>query len=941
MEKNYNTILIEEFVFKKLHQKNSEKYSKINNNYCIMMPPPNITGKLHMGHAFQQIIMDTLIRYHKLLKYNTLLQMGTDHAGIATQLIIEKEIFRKEGKERFNYTRQDFIKKIWKWKKNTEFFIFEQIRKLGISVDWSDIRFTLDKKFSRAVNRVFLKLFKKKLIYQKKKIVYWDPKLRTVLSDLEVKHLESKSLIWYIKYLIFEKKNIKEKKKYIVVSTTRPETLLGDTAIAVNPQNIKYSQYIGKFAIVPIVNRKISIIGDSTVDLNIGTGCLKITPAHDFFDYQIALKHQLYMINIFSDSGKILKKLEVLDYEGNPSCFFDSKIPVILQNEDRFSARKIIIKILKKKNLLHSSILKKNFIPYGERSQVILEPKLTNQWFLCTKKLSKIAIDLIVEKKIIFFPKQYKNMFLSWMLKIEDWCISRQLWWGHRFPIWYDEHNNIYIAENEKEVRKKYFLKKHVILLQDTNVLDTWFSSSLWTFVGLGWPKCTKKFKMFHPTEVLVSGFDIIFFWIARMIMMTAYILKDNKNNNFCIPFKKVYITGLICDDNGKKMSKSQGNILDPLDIVYGIKLKKLIIKRTKNLTDEKMLNNIKKNIIQKFPHGIKAYGIDALRLTFLSLSSTSRYISWDMNRVKGYKHFCNKLWNVSRFICLKIEKKFSKNFQKIFYISILDKWIFFKLQVVIKNYHNYFKNFRFDLLVALLYDFVWYQFCDKYIENIKCIFLEEFSWKKFHVLTICIQVLKKILKLLYPIIPFITQYIWMNMVKILKNFSKKKYIMNLPKIINVDSYKSSFDFIEWFYKIIFKLRKIRSDLKFKYNYSFEICIKNLSYNKKIFLNENYNLLKKIAFLTKITFFPFLEIKKFFISYIIDEIEIFIFLPKSTYLEYLKKKNIQKNIKIELIIKKLKLQLSNHNFLFNAPQSLILKKKKLLKKYKKIKKIYT
>ncbi|CUR53217.1 valine--tRNA ligase [Buchnera aphidicola] len=942
MDKIYNSLLVESFFQKKFNQKDRnilQSITETSKQYCIMMPPPNVTGTLHMGHAFQQIIMDTLIRYHDLLNYNTLLQIGTDHAGIATQIMVEKKLLDKEGKNKLDYTKEEFINKIWIWKEKTERNILNQIKKLGISADWTDVRFTLDKKFSHAVNIVFKKMYLDKLIYQKKKMVYWDPQLKTVVSDLEVEHKESDSIMWYIKYFLVDslETNEKKEKKYLEIATTRPETLLGDTALAVHPDDIRYQKYIGKFVCVPIINRIIPIISDISVNLKLGTGCLKVTPAHDFNDYEISKRHKLYVINIFSETGKILKKLEIFNYKGKLSSFFSSKIPRLFQEKDRFIVRKLLVDMLKKKYFLSKIEKNKNFVPYGDRSGILLEPKLTNQWFLRTKKLSKIAINMVKKKKIVFVPSQYKNLFLSWMVNIEDWCISRQLWWGHRIPVWYDKFNNIYVDSDEEKIRKKYGFKKNFYLFQDPNVLDTWFSSSLWTFAGLGWPKITKKFKYFHPTNVLISGFDIIFFWIARMIMMTGYLIKDPISNNSCVPFKTVYITGLICDELGKKMSKSKGNILDPLDMIYGISLQKLIKKRTQNLLKTKMVQDIAKKTIQKFPFGIEAYGIDALRLTFLSLSSTSRYIHWDMNRLKGYKHFCNKLWNVSRFIKLQIDKKYMKILKKKYIFSILDKWIFFKLTNLIKKYHENFKQFRFDLLINLLYDFVWYQFCDKYIENLKYFFSLNYSIQKYYFLNNSIKLLKFILILLNPIIPFITQYIWNDMYNFLKNFSKKKKIVHFKKINCVILYQKSFEFIEWFHKIISELRKIRVKYHYTYNYLFTIYIKNFSLDKKIFINENYVFLKNIAHLKKIIFLKKIKVLKNFLFFVIDQIEVYVVLSLKNYLKYQSFKIDMQIIEIKKKIKKLKLQLCNTQFLLYAPKHIISEKKKLLQQYTQIK----
>ncbi|VAX76609.1 valine--tRNA ligase [Buchnera aphidicola] len=932
MEKNYNFKVIEKIIHRNLEKNkfffNQNDYLN-RENFCIMVPPPNITGYLHMGHAFQQTIMDVIIRYNSMIGKNTLLQMGTDHAGIATQMVVERYLFNKEGKIKNEYTRKEFIKKIFSWKKQSESIMFNQIKKLGHLIDWKSVRFTLDSEFSIAVNRVFISLYKEGLVYRRKKLVHWDPKLQTVISDLEVDNRICKQTMWYIKYLILNNNNHIFNKKYLVVATTRPETLLGDTALAVHPSDNRYTKYIGSFVKVPLINRVIPIISDSSIDISKGTGCVKITPAHDFNDYAIGLRHKLLMINIFTKDGKILNKLNIFNYNGKIIKTIDNRVPENLKNQDRFVARKKILFFLKKNNYLKKFISYKIRVPYGDRSGVVLEPMLTNQWYLSMKQLSILAIKAVKTEKIVFVPKQYKNMYLSWMNNIQDWCISRQLWWGHRIPVWYDSQNNVYVGENEKLIRKEYVLSQDIILYRDPDVLDTWFSSSLWTFAGLGWPKNTKKISIFHPTDVLVCGFDIIFFWISRMIMMTMHIIKD-KHGSPQIPFKTVYVTGLIRDEEGKKMSKSHGNVLDPLDMIHGISLSKLIKKRTKNLINSNMIDFITSNTIKSFPKGISAHSTDALRYTFLSLASTSRNIHWDMNRLQGYQNFCNKIWHASCFIIKHIKKN---NMKQVFFNSfLLNEWILLELNNIIKKYHHYFHLFRFDSISQLLYQFVWNKFCDQYLEIIKPILKNGSDYEKKVIKNTLLYLIKTILILLHPIMPFITTYLWDIFQK--KNQTQLNSIILLNPIPKYNVYFNNINiikFMNWFQKMILVFRNIRSDFKVKHTKLLKVYLKNLSYKIRIFLQENYSLLKKVAYLKFMIEIQEFKIPSPYIIRIIDNIEIFIlvdsFLDVNLELQRLNKKIIL----LKNQINNIKNLLLNKNFLVGAPSHVIKEKKFLLK----------
>lgn len=938
MEKVFDFQKIETYI-KKFWEKNHcliHKSVNYKKKFCIIMPPPNITGYLHMGHAFQQTIIDVLIRYHKMCGKDVLFQMGIDHAGIATQIIVERYLYKKEGKKRLEYKKSEFIKNIWNWKLKSENKIIQQIKTLGYLINCNNIPFTLDNNSSKAVRKVFILLYKNNLIYRKKKLVFWDPHLKTVISDLEVNNKVISHTMWYIKYPIyFYIKNTISRFKnfFLVVATTRPETLLGDTALVVHPLDKRYKKYVGKFVKVPIINRIIPIIADDSIDQKIGTGCMKLTPAHDFSDYEIGFRNKLPMINIFSKDGKILEEFDFYDYQGKRINKLKEFYPRELNGKDRFIARKILLSMIKNLGLLLKKEVHITSVPHGDRSDVILEPILTNQWFLRTKFLSKNAIKVILEDKIQFFPKQYKNMYLSWMNRIEDWCISRQLWWGHKIPVWYDSEENIYVGKNEKYIRKKYNIKKNISLFSESDVLDTWFSSSLWTFVGLGWPNNMDKYLKFHPTNVLVCGYDIIFFWIARMIMMTVYILK-NKNGSFHIPFKRIYITGLIRDEYGKKMSKSQGNVLDPLDIINGIHLKQLIVKRINQENIEKKNNFIKKSTMLQFPEGIPAYGTDSLRFTFISLTTTSRNIHWDMNRLKGYKFFCNKIWNASRFVILHISKYKKKKYFNLNKLSFLDQWILLKLNNLLEKYHKYMKLFRFDSISGILYNFIWNKFCDIYLEIIKPILSKKFNNYIGSIIFTLRIIIISIIKLLHPIMPFITEFI-ANILYKNNQFSKNIIVLTkFPEPLNIIKNKNLFIFFPWFYKFFLQLIKIRKDFGLKKNTFLKIFIKNISYRKRIFLQENYFFLKKIAFLKSI-----IEVKSYkdissSIFRLIDNVELFIPIDFNINLNQELERLNSNFKKTKCLIQKFENQLLNKNFLKNAPIEIVKNTKKNLKKYK-------
>lgn len=722
----------------------NEKWKdQADKNYCIQLPPPNVTGTLHMGHAFQQTIMDALIRYHRMKGYNTLWQAGTDHAGIATQIVVERQL-DAQGVSRHDLGREEFVKKVWEWKEYSGNTITGQMRRLGASCDWSRERFTMDDGLSKAVSEVFVGLHEKGYIYRGKRLVNWDIKLQTAVSDLEVISEEENGSMWHVRY------QVKDSEESIVIATTRPETMLGDVAVAVNPDDERYKHLVGKQLILPLVGREIPVVTDDYVEAEFGTGCVKITPAHDFNDYELGKRHNLEMISIMTLDGNI-----------------NENAPVQYQGMERFAARKQIIKDLEEIGALVDVKPHKLMVPRGDRTGVVIEPMLTDQWFMDMGKFAARGLELVESGQIKFVPENWKKTYDQWLGNIQDWCISRQLWWGHRIPAYYDKDGKVYVAQTRADAEKQ---AKTTDLMQDNDVLDTWFSSGLWCFSTLGWPENTEELKTFLPSNVLVTGFDIIFFWVARMIMMTDVQFNYNKDTDTwvnldqsVVPFKDIYITGLIMDAQGNKMSKSKGNIIDPLDIIDGISLDDLSSKRTANLMNPKQAETIAKQTKKDYPDGFLPFGADALRFSMAASATQARYINFDVKRIEGNRNFCNKLFNATKFVLMNVETHKNDLVDGLVFdnTKTIDSWIKFELAKLNEDVDNAFETYRFDIAASRIYEFVWNEFCDWYLELAKVSLQSDDKDTRVSTLSTLLYVLDNILRIAHPFIPFITEELW------------------------------------------------------------------------------------------------------------------------------------------------------------------------------------
>lgn len=781
LEKTYQPKSIESRWNQYWQEKNYYQAQGNGPSYCIMLPPPNVTGTLHMGHGFQQTLMDALIRYHRMQGDATHWQGGTDHAGIATQMVVERQL-KQKGEDRHSLGREKFTDAIWQWKSYSGDTINQQMRRLGVSIDWSSTKFTLDEGMTQATLEAFVRLYREGLIYRGKRLVNWDPVLQTAISDLEVESKETNGHLWHIRYP-FENGN-----GHFVVATTRPETLFGDTAIAVHPEDPRYQSLVGQRVKVPLCDRTIPVIADPYVDAEFGSGCLKITPAHDFNDYQVGLTHQLDMINILNKDGTL-----------------NHLVPENFQGKTTKAARQCVVDALTAQGLIEHIESHTHMQPTGDRSGAVIEPFLTDQWFLKMATLAEPAINAVNTGALTFIPNNWSKTYLQWLENTQDWCLSRQLWWGHRIPAWYDSDGNIFVGKSESDVRQHYQLSPDFALTQDPDVLDTWFSSSLWPFATLGWPQKTAMMQRHYPTNVLVTGFDIIFFWVARMVMMGHKFTGK-------LPFSQVYITGLIRDAEGRKMSKSKGNVIDPIDLIDGISLTKLIEKRTKGLMQPQHIDAIEKATRAEFKDGIAAYGTDALRFTFCALASTGRDIHFDHGRIAGYRNFCNKLWNAARFVLMHTEEQNTPQSNAI-KNSSADEWIQYELNVVTEKVHQHFSEYRFDRLASVLYEFVWDTYCDWYLELAKCQLhnINATKAEKRGTQHTLLAVLEQVLRLMHPIMPFITEEIWQRIAPRID--IQGDSILKAPYPIARKMEQQSHEEIQWLKSLVSTIRTIRSEM--------------------------------------------------------------------------------------------------------------------------------
>jgi len=924
MEKTYQPHTIERQWYQTWEDKGYFKPAGSGTPYSMMIPPPNVTGSLHMGHGFNNAVMDTMIRYRRMKGDDTLWQVGTDHAGIATQMVVERQL-AAQNISRHDLGRDKFLEKVWEWKKQSGGTITRQIRRLGSSVDWSRERFTMDDGLSKAVQEAFVRLFDDGLIYRGKRLVNWDPKLHTAISDLEVENHDEKGFLWNLRYPLADGARTADGKDYLVVATTRPETMLGDSAVAVHPDDERYKALIGKFLVLPLVGRLIPIIADDYVDREFGTGCVKITPAHDFNDYEVGKRHNLPLINVLDKNAAILATAQIFNIDGTVNSALDGSLPANYAGTDRYEARKQIVAAFEAAGLLEKIDDHALKVPRGDRSGVVIEPWLTDQWYVSTKPLAEPAIAAVEDGRIQFVPKQYENMYFSWMRDIQDWCISRQLWWGHRIPAWYDNSGKVYVGRNEVEVRSKYGLGTEISLRQDEDVLDTWFSSGLWTFSTLGWPEQTEFLKKFHPTDLLVTGFDIIFFWVARMIMLTMHLVKHEDGSSH-IPFKTVYVHGLVRDGQGQKMSKSKGNVLDPLDIIDGIDLETLVQKRTTGLMNPKDAPKIEKQTRKEFPEGIQAYGTDALRFTFCSLASTGRDIKFDMGRVEGYRNFCNKIWNATRYVLMHCEDQNCGQAGDTDYeLSVADRWIISKLQQAEKSVAEYLDTYRLDLASQTIYEFVWNEYCDWYLELSKPVIwnADATDAQKKGTRRTLIRVLETILRLAHPMMPFITEEIWQKIKPLAGATGETIMHAAFPVADESKIDQQALKDVEWLQAVILGVRNIRGEMNISPAKDIVVLFKNGTAEDQKRLQNNQQFLKKLASLESATWLNAGDAEPMSATALVGAMEILVpmagLIDKDAEIARLTKESA----KLEMDITKTEAKLSNEAFVAKAPEAVV------------------
>jgi len=894
MDKAYSPADIETRIYAQWESRGYFAPSGKGPAFSIVIPPPNVTGTLHMGHAFQDTIMDALTRFHRMRGFDTLWQPGTDHAGIATQMVVERQL-NAAGQSRVELGREAFVKRVWEWKETSGGMIAKQMRRLGASVDWQRDVFTLDPAMSLKVTEVFVRLYEDGLIYRGKRLVNWDPVLKTALSDLEVVADEETGSLWHLRYPLSEGPG------YLVVATTRPETMLGDAAVAVHPDDERYRHLIGRKVRLPLTDRELPIIADAYVDPTFGSGCVKITPAHDFNDYEVGQRHNLPVINIMT-----------LDAALNDS------VPAPYRGLDRFVAREKIIADLDAMGLIERIEPHKLTVPRGDRSNAILEPLLTDQWFIDIKPLAAPAIRAVEEGRVRFVPENWTGVYHDWMHKIRDWCISRQLWWGHRIPAWYDGEGRIYVGRSEAEVRRAHGIAAEVPLRQDDDVLDTWFSSALWPFSTLGWPEKTPALQTYYPTSVLVTGFDIIFFWVARMIMMGLKFMED-------VPFHRVYIHGLILDQDGQKMSKSKGNVIDPLDIVDGISLQALLDKRTSGLMQPQMKAAIEKATRKQFPEGIAAYGTDALRLCFARLATQSRDLRFDMAKVEEYRNFCNKLWNAARYVLMNVENHDLAAAGADF--SLADRWIRSRLAAMLDRIDSGFADFRLDVVANALYEFTWHEFCDWYLELSKAVLQADSASAaaKRGTRSTLIHTLEVLLRALHPLAPFISEEIWQR-VRVSAGVSGETIMRaEFPRAESVPRDPQAEPEMRWVMDFILGVRQIRGEMDIPWTRKLEVLLQNAGARDLEYLERNLHYLMRLAGVEPPRTLQAAETAPISAVALLGSLEILV--PMKGLIDPVAELDrLAKRLrKAEIDLSKLQAKLGNSQFAKNAPPDIVAK----------------
>ena len=904
MEKTYQPQSIEQPIYQRWEEGGYFTPQGNGSPFSIMIPPPNVTGSLHMGHAFQHTLMDAMIRRERMKGSRTLWQPGCDHAGIATQMVVERQL-AAQNVTRHELGREKFLDKVWQWKEESGGTISDQMRVLGDSVAWDKERFTMDPGMSAAVQEVFVRLFDEGIIYRGQRLVNWDPVLHTAISDLEVLSEEENGFMWYFRYPLADGVKTAEGKDYIVVATTRPETMFGDAAVAVAPDDERFTDLVGKEVELPLVGRRIPIVADEYVDKEFGTGCVKITPAHDFNDYEVGKRHDMPLINIMTDDAAI-----------------NDVAPEKYRGMDRFDARKAVVADFDALGLLEKVQDHKLKVPRGERGNTVIEPYLTQQWYVAVESLAKPAIEAVENGDIQFVPKQWENTYFAWMRDLQDWCISRQLWWGHQIPAWYDADGKVYVGKDEAEVRAKYSLAADVELSQDEDVLDTWFSSALWTFATQGWPEETQDFAEFSESDVLVTGFDIIFFWVARMIMMTLKFTDK-------VPFKTVYITGLIRDERGDKMSKSKGNVIDPLDLINGIDIESLVAKRTYGMMQPRLAEKVEKNTRETYPEGIQAYGTDALRFTLCSLASGGRDIKFDLNRLEGYRNFCNKIWNATRYVLMNTEDQDCGQQGAEVELSLADKWIISRLQNAEEAVNRAFDTHRFDLASQALYEFMWHEYCDWYLELSKPVLWDENATQAQLTGTrrTLVRVLETFLRLAHPMMPFLTEEIWQRIAPLAGVTGETIMLAEYPQAEEDRKDAAAEADVEWLKGVIEGIRNIRGEMNIAPSKPLTVLMRNGAEQDKARLEANVTFLQTLAKLETVTWLNAGDEAPMSATALVGDMEVLVpmagLIDKEAELA-----RLQKEIdKASKDLQRIQGKLSNESFVAKAPEAVVAKER--------------